>query len=160
LNQHTTTEFRRITPLGRESDFRFSRNETDLGRVRLAQSMSGPARFYGPGSPTRLSLIVSEQGQTIIRVGRLELVSNGGDTAITPTGTTDGFLESSAANARTIVQLSRGEFLDQFQTSGRTKTTAPGGLQLDLSTAVGKRFHRALTFIKHQQAPANELLRA
>jgi len=159
LNQHTTTDFRRITPVGRHSDFRFSRNEIDLGRVRLAHSMSGSARFYGPGSPTRLSLIVAEQGQTIIKVGRLELVSNCGDAAITPTGTIDGFLESSDANTRTIVQLPRSEFLDHFQTSA-VKTTALGGLQLDLSTAVGKRFHRALSFIKHQQAPANELLRA
>jgi AraC-like DNA-binding protein len=160
LNRHTGTSFRKITPLGRKCDFRFSRNEMNFGRLRLTEAFSSSVRFYGPGSPTRLSLIVSKRGQSLIKVGKLELVSNSGDAAITTTGTAEGFLESSPVNTRFIVQVPRSEFLAQFQISSGTKTTALGnGLQLDL-TAVGKQFHRVLNFIWHQQAPPNELLRA
>jgi AraC-like DNA-binding protein len=161
LARHNGTLMRKIIPLGRNSDFRFSRNEMNLGRVRLTQSTSTSARFYGEMLPSSLlTVVLSERGQSLMNDGRSEIASSRGDAAIAG-GVGNGFFESSASDTRFIVQISRSEFLQQFETFGGARTkSVDTWARVDLSTVVGKNFHRGVNFIWHQKGPANDLLRA
>src|SRR5262245_15727956 len=163
LSRHHGTLTRKITPLGRTSDFRLCRNDIHLGRIRLTQSRSTSARFYVETLPSSLlTVFLSERGQFLISdlQGRTQIVSNRGDAAIAA-GVGNGFFESSTTNTRYIVQIPRSSFLEQFHASGGVSTKrVDTWAKVDLSTVMGKNFHRALSFIWHQQAPPNELLRA
>ena len=69
--RHNATVMRKVMPLGPRTDFRISRNEMDLGRVRLAQTKSTSLRFYVETLPSsRLSVTLSEQGQSLISDGK------------------------------------------------------------------------------------------
>src|SRR6476620_255401 len=92
---HNGTPTRKITPLGRSSNFRFCRNEMHLGRLRLAQSISTSVRIYGQTlASSLLTVILSERGHSLISDGRAEIVSSRADAAITR-GIGEGFFESS-----------------------------------------------------------------
>jgi AraC-like DNA-binding protein len=163
LNRHRGTLTRKITPLGRTSDFRLCRDDIHLGRVRLARSRSTSGRFYVETLPSSLlTVFLSERGQFLMSdlQGRTQIVSNRGDAAIAA-GVGDGFFESSITDTRSLVQIPRSEFLEQLHASGGVSTNrVDTWAKVDLSTVVGKDFQRALSFIWHQQAPPNELLRA
>jgi AraC-like DNA-binding protein len=158
---HNGTPTRKITPLGRSSNFRFCRNEMHLGRLRLAQSISTSVRIYGQTlASSLLTVILSERGHSLISDGRAEIVSSRADAAITR-GIGEGFFESSPADKQLIVQIPRCEFREQLQAPGGARTNLVDTLaKVDLSTVVGRNFRRAVNFIWYQQAPPNELLRA
>ena len=159
--RHNGTPTRRIIPLGRNADFRFCRDEMHLGRLRLAQSKSTPVRISGETlSSSLLTVILSEQGQSLISDGRSEILSRRGDAAITR-GIGEGFFESSPADKQSIVQIPRSEFREQLRASGGKRTKPVEILaKVDFSTEVGRNFRRAVSFIWTQDAPPNELLRA
>jgi AraC-like DNA-binding protein len=161
LNRDTGASIRKIMPLGRTADFHMSRNEMDLGRIRLAQSLTSSVRMDFPGPKSNCqTVIVSERGQSLINNGRSELVTKRGDAAIM-IGAGEGFFQSSAGDKRFVLQIDQSNLLEQFQGSGWTKRNSrETWARVDLSTLVGRNFHRALHFIWQQRAPPNELLRA
>jgi AraC-like DNA-binding protein len=159
--RHNGTPTRKIMPLGRNVDFRFCRDEMHFGRLRLAQSKSTSVRICGETlSTSLLTVILSEQGQSLISDGRSEILSSRGDAAITR-GIGEGFFESSPADKQLIVQIPRCEFREQLRGSGGERMKRVEILaKVDLSTEVGRNFRHAVNFIWTQHAPPNELLRA
>jgi AraC-like DNA-binding protein len=160
LNRYYDIVTRKIVPLGRNAEFRLCRNEMHLGRVRLAQTTNTSHRYYARAQPSSiLSVVVSERGQSLLSCRNTEIVSDCGNAAIAA-GAGEGFFESPTANTRFIVQLSRSEFLQQLQAPGGSRTKPlEAWTKVDLSSDVGRKFHRAVNFIWHQQAPVNEMLR-
>jgi AraC-like DNA-binding protein len=161
LNRYYDIATRKIVPLGRNAEFRLCRNEMHLGRVRLAQTTNTSHRYYARAQPSSiLSVVVSERGQSLLGCRKTEIVSDCGNAAIAA-GAGDGFFESPTANTRFIIQLSRSEFLQQLQATAAARAKPlEAWTKVDLSTDVGRKFHRAVNFVWHQQAPVNERLRA
>jgi hypothetical protein len=158
LNTKSHHRVSRITPLQRGSPFSFTRKKMNLGRIELIQGRS--VAIDMEAAATCLTIVVTETGRSVIKFRDVELLSDGGDTALVNNSRYGVFLTSPDAT-RFVIQLDEQNIVDQVVASkgpGSLATRPPFGI--DLSTPVATSFHRAINFIWQQRTPPSELLRA
>jgi len=159
LNGQNRSVVRAITPLDKTTKFVFTRKELDLGRVSLVHSTSSPIQIHTINSSV-LTVVVSERGNSLFKVGRTEVASRNGDAAIAAATTSgDGIFQSLSEDSRFLLQLPRQHFLAESQAEkGSIVRSFPA--RIELSTPVAASFHRALNYVWQQQGSVNALLRA
>jgi hypothetical protein len=156
LSHHRVTK---ISPLQSGGPFSFTRATMDLGRIELIRGRS--TAIHMEGLPTRMTIIVTETGRSLVRHRDVELQSDGSDTALVNMSNAEGLFQTSPDGTRFVIQLDRQHVVDQLAVTvgpGPLATTSPFGL--DLSMPVATNFHRAVNFIWQQRTPPSELLRA
>ena len=158
LNQHTRTGLEKIDAIGR-GRFSFSRVEVDLGRVRLAEARSTSVNMQGRAS-SLVTVIVSEQGQSLFKCKAGEVVSSKGDAAIIA-AQCDMTFQSSPDDIRYIIQFPQKHVHELLQDREHGPVKELGKpLRLEFSSPVATNFHRAINFTWRQQIVPTSQLRA
>ena len=132
LNGQNRSVVRAITPLDKTTKFVFTRKELDLGRVSLVHSTSSPIQIHTINSSV-LTVVVSERGNSLFKVGRTEVASRNGDAAIAAATTSgEGIFQSLCEDLRFLLQLPRQHFLAESQAEkGSIVRSFPARIELD-----------------------------
>jgi len=159
LNLSTHTTVRKVVPLSATTDFFFSRDQMDLGRVSLVHVRCTPVQLDVLPS-THLIVVISENGQSLYRGRGLEVASSRGNAAIIPNYGES--LYRSSDDSRFAVQVSYDVWAELTQTghgsSIRARLNKP--VQLDLTSGQAMQFRCAMNFVWSQNAPESAILRA